>query len=50
VSEVVLACCRLEPRIGELEPNRAREHDLLIVGGVCEDDGSVLRNTSEPYA
>ncbi len=24
----------------------AREHDLVIVGGVCEDDGAVLRNTS----
>ncbi|MGN6869095.1 MAG: nitrilase-related carbon-nitrogen hydrolase [Solirubrobacteraceae bacterium] len=24
----------------------AREHGLVIVGGVCEDDGSVLRNTS----
>jgi predicted amidohydrolase len=24
----------------------AHEHDLIIVGGVCEDDGSVLRNTS----
>ena len=24
----------------------AREHELVIVGGVCEDDASVLRNTS----
>src|SRR5581483_734279 len=24
----------------------AREHHLVIVGGVCEDDGPVLRNTS----
>ncbi|HJS93872.1 MAG TPA: nitrilase-related carbon-nitrogen hydrolase [Solirubrobacteraceae bacterium] len=101
MSEVIVACCQLEPRIGELQPNRARaraaivdaaargarivvlpelavsgyvfadvaearacaepldggptvgewtalarEHDLVIVGGVCEDDGSVLRNTS----
>lgn len=100
MSEVVVACCQLEPRIGELELGRARaraaileavesgarivvlpelavsgyvfadagearacaepldgptvgewtalarEHDLVIVGGVCEDGGSVLRNTS----
>jgi predicted amidohydrolase len=100
VSEVTVACCQLEPQIGELERNRAkartaivaaaragarivvlpelavsgyvfadaeearacaepldgptvgewtalaREHHVVIVGGVCEDDGPVLRNTS----
>jgi 5-aminopentanamidase len=33
------------PTVGEWGA-LAREHDLVIVGGVCEDDGSVLRNAS----
>jgi 5-aminopentanamidase len=33
------------PTVGEWAA-LAREHDLVIVGGVCEDDGPVLRNTS----
>ncbi|MBV9605894.1 MAG: hypothetical protein JO027_12325 [Solirubrobacterales bacterium] len=33
------------PTVGEWSA-LARERDLLIVGGVCEDDGPVLRNTS----
>jgi predicted amidohydrolase len=33
------------PTVGEWAA-LARDHDLVIVGGVCEDDGSLLRNTS----
>lgn len=33
------------PTVGEWSA-LAREHDLVIVGGVCEDDGAVLRNSS----
>jgi len=99
-TSVLVACCQLAPRVGDVEGNRvrcrdaivsvaargarvvvlpelalsgyvfadagearacaeaidgptvgewaelARRHGLVIVGGVCEDDGDVLRNTS----
>ena len=33
------------PTVGEWA-TLAREHEVVIVGGVCEDDGALLRNTS----
>jgi hypothetical protein len=49
---VAVACCRPAPRVRELEhiarewTALAAEHGLVIVGGLCEDDGSIVDNSS----